>query len=771
LTDVLIGPRLALAAEQPESLPPARVPCQIALHVKLLCIDEAKLAEARTELGDLIDENGSHSANEKPPAPTCRIKILDEGESPKKLERLRERGVGKVIAEPTIVTLDGRETTVHSGSEVPILEVDQTVNGEKRTSIRHQPVGHTLNVVPKLTGPKTIHLELSHEVNWMSRMGKEKQEPWRPKLVSQKIETSMKLRPGQTVLLVNRQSIENGGTEIEPAILLVAVTPELVSPLDAADIPTPSSKASADGKPVSNGGGRENVLQMAETSTRGERPNPLLADEIRNLETKKNLLLEHYGSNHPKVMSLQSQLDLLRRRQADKLLAAMEREIRSETIEADALSQPKPAKRRVRSSQEPWPKSLDPGERQVQRVDNGSILSELRSLREDVRAVRSDVNRLIELLENRRGSQTRSKQEGSSEPTSDTVTRDFPGGTWDLTLREAITIALQNSKTVRVASAESTTGGPIRIRRSNADMSLADVKEAAANLVTDVERTYWDLWRGYRNLDTAKAGRDASQESWRDIHAQKVESDAPAVLEQAAREQYFLFRDKMSDAIRAIYAGEQRLRFLLGLPGEDGRLIRPSEDPTVTKTSFDWHEIRAEALENRTELSRQRWKLRQRETELVAAKAQLQPSQESAPPIGYRTSMAGIRNAQMVLAREKAALEDIELNAVHQLTGAVRNLDEAYVLAQTHSNRWKATEQEVEALTERHSPLATPDVLADAHNRRAATAIDYWKSLADFANALSDVHLKKGSLLRYRNIVVDDYSAAEGEEENRDASK
>ena len=722
LTRILICPSPVLAGEQPQSLPPAPVPSQVVLHVKLLRIDETKLKEAKIDLSDLIGERRRNSAGEKPPTFTCET--MDEKALSKLVERLEETDVGKVIAAPTIVTLDGREASLHNGGEVPILAVGETINGEKRTLIRHHAVGQDIRVVPKLVDQNAIRLDISVTVDQIVLVVDKKREVWTPRLESRRINTSQKLRPNQTVVLTYGQSVEDSVTDSETVRLLVAITPSLVSPIDA-------------------------------------------ADEIKNLETKKNLLLDHYGSNHPKVMSLQSQLDLMQRLRSEKLRVAAAQETPTETTDADPLAQAEPAEERLRSSKGPSPRSSNSGERRAQRVDDGSILSEVQALREDVRTVRRDVNRLIELLENRQGSQDQSKRDKMSEP----VSQDVPAESWDLTLREAITIALQNSKTLTVASAESTNGGPIRIRRSNADMSLVDAKDAAANLVTDVERTYWDLWRGYRNLDTAKAGRDASQQSWRDIYAQKVESDAPAELEQDARKQYFLFRRKMEDAIRAVYASGQRLRFLLGLPGEDGRLIRPSEDPTVTKTSFDWTKLQAEALENRPELARQRWKLRQSELELKAAEAHLQPAQESALPVGYRTPMAGMRNAQLQLAREQAVLEDIELNAVHELTEAVRNLDAAYSLAQTHSNRRKASEQEIEALTKHHSQAASRDTLADAQNRRAATAIDHWKSLVDFANALSDFHLKKGSLLSYRNIVVDDSAAVERDEDNRDASE
>lgn len=752
--DPLVDSRPAARA-----LPPVPAPCQIAIHMKLLQIDEREFAEAKTELDDLIDDDGDPTDDEKRPARTCKIRLLDEGEWPKKLERLRELGVGKVIAEPTVVTLDGREATVHSGGNVPILEVDETVNGERRSLIRYQRIGHTIRVVPKLADQDAFHLGLTHEVNRMNLRSREKLHFLVPDLESRKTETSVKLRPEQTVLLAYRQAIEDGDVDIKPAVLLVAVTPEQVNPIDTADTPNPN-------------GDTGNVMQLAENSTRVEQPNPLLADEIRNLETKKNRLLAHYASNHPKVKSLQSQLDSMRRRQADKLLAAMEREIQTETTDADPLVQPEPAKRRVRSNQEPSPRSPNSGERRVHRVDSGSIRDELQALREDVRAVRRDVNRLIELLEDRQGSKDRSKQVEVPEQKPEPVGQDVPAESWDMTLKEATTIALQNSKTLAVTSV----GNRTTIRRATADMSLSDVKDKAANLMKDVEQAYWDLWLAYRNLETTKEARDASLESWRGVSSGKETSD----VESDTRKQYFLFRGKVVDSLRAVYAGEHRLRYLLGLSSEDGRLIRPCENPTVTKTSFDWHKIRAEAVEDRTELTRQRWKVRQREAELAAAKAaalpaldasnaQWQPAKKSVAPIGYRNSMAGIRNAQMLLAREQAALEDVELNAVHELTEALRNLNAAYSLAQTHFNRRKATTQEVEALTERHSQVASPGVLADAHDRRAATAIDYWNSLADYANALSNLHLKKGSLLSYRNIVVDDSAATEREKDNSDA--
>ena len=46
--------------------------------------------------------------------------------------------------------------------------------------------------------------------------------------------------------------------------------------------------------------------------------------------------------------------------------------------------------------------------------------------------------------------------------------------------------------------------------------------------------------------------------------------------------------------------------------------------------------------------------------------------------------MATIRNQQLLLAREKAVLQDQELELSHEITGVVKNLDTQYHLMETN---------------------------------------------------------------------------------------
>ena len=426
-------------------------------------------------------------------------------------------------------------------------------------------------------------------------------------------------------------------------------------------------------------------------------------------------------------------------------------------------------------------------------LDQGdSIRSELRALREEVKIVRRDVRRLIELLEGRVGAQDPLQPEDPfqhDEPPGASPDSDLRGdaaNVWDLTLREAIKIALHHSELLTLVSFGPTTDGPITIRRKTPDVSLTDAEDEALKLVSNVEQAYWDLWLAYRNVDTMQAARDTALDVWRDVRAEKQAFGLSAGAH--ARAQYFLFRGQAEEALAEVYAAEKRLRRLLGLAETDGRLIRPVDEPTLSEATFDWDEALAEA-DNLPVLKRQRWEVRQAEMEAEATAVYLsglerqrwQPQRveeeaEAMPvpievPLGFRKELAGLRNAQLRLAKERALLEETKLSVRHQLVDALRNLNKAYVGAQTNHNQRVASEQELEAWMERLSEVkASADRLAVAQERSAGARRDYWRSVVDFATALKNVHLKKGSLLSFRHVVFEETARAEPEEDDGDKS-
>jgi outer membrane protein TolC len=369
---------------------------------------------------------------------------------------------------------------------------------------------------------------------------------------------------------------------------------------------------------------------------------------------------------------------------------------------------------------------------------------------------------------------------------------------------------------------------PIVLARINTDITAANFEGSVRNLVLDIENSYWDLYTAYRAVQTAKIGRNSAQLTWTFTNEKKIGGKEDVQHESQAREQYFFFRAALQQAMQQLYEVESRLRFLMGLAATDGRTIRPSDDPTAARVEFDWAAIHTEAIVRSPELRSQKWAIKQRELELMSAKNQLLPQLDVgvvykwlglgdelinadrnginfpnpgstafdeltegkyqevsffmnfAMPVGLRRELGGVRNAQLQLARAKAVLEDMELNTSHLLSSAIRNLDFQYEQAQSHFNRWQASQDEVEAAEIKNvvGLSDTPvDVVLEAHRRRAQGQIDFHRALGDYNKALAEVHYRKASLLEYNNIYLAEgswpekaYYDALGHARERDAS-
>ena len=367
---------------------------------------------------------------------------------------------------------------------------------------------------------------------------------------------------------------------------------------------------------------------------------------------------------------------------------------------------------------------------------------------------------------------------------------------------------------------------PVILARINTDVSLATFESSVRNLVLDIENTYWDLHTAYRNLETAKIGRDSAQATWHNVYEKMQFGVESSQAEAQSREQYFFFRAQLETALRDLYNVENRLRYLMGIAATDGRLIRPSDEPTAAHINHDWRMIHTEALLRSAELRQQKWVIERRELELAAAKNQLLPQFDLGAayrwvgvgdelinadrnglnfpeagstafdvltegdfqefsflfnfqmPVGYRRELAGVRNAQLNLIREKSRLEDMELNTSHLLTTAVRNLDFNYQSAQTHFNRWKASQAEVDSVRVLYeSGKSSLDLVLDAQRRRSQAQIDYYRALSEYNKSIAEVHFRKGSLLEYNNIHLAEgpwadkaYWDALGHARERDAS-
>jgi outer membrane protein TolC len=249
-----------------------------------------------------------------------------------------------------------------------------------------------------------------------------------------------------------------------------------------------------------------------------------------------------------------------------------------------------------------------------------------------------------------------------------------------------------------------------------------------------------------------------------------------------------------------VLMAERRLRLLMGLPPTDGALLRPADEPVLAKISFDWNQVTEEATARRVELRRQKWQIRRRELELIASKNHLLPRLDAvgryrwrgfgddlfpvnepplpqfdsaysdltsgnfqewqlgfelSMPIGFRLAHVAVRNAELLLARERAILRDQQREVVHEAADAIAELDRAYTVLQSSYNRLAASEDQLGAVQAAYEADKAPlDLLLEAQRRRSESAVDYTQNRARYAVATKNVHFVKGTLLEYDGVYL-----------------
>jgi len=347
----------------------------------------------------------------------------------------------------------------------------------------------------------------------------------------------------------------------------------------------------------------------------------------------------------------------------------------------------------------------------------------------------------------------------------------------------------------------------VSIARINEDISLADFENSVINMAKDVEDLYWDLYLAYRQYDADAKNRDSAYETWRRVRAfMEAGAEGGGAGEEAqARENYFDVRARMETSLSNIFTIENQLRKLLGLPVNDGRVIRPSDDPVRAEYVVNWETSLAESLNKRVELRRQKWQIKSLELQVLAARNVCNPtlnfvsdyhingfgdkllSQQSADgitaagynsaystmtrgdltgwtmglqvavPVGLRAARAQLHNTELQLTKARAALAAQELDISHDLADAMQKIDVAFMTARTNFDRRVASELRVsteEAKLAVSVQGASVDLVLRAQASKAASEIAYFTSLVNYNKAIADLNLRRGTLLEVDSVSL-----------------
>lgn len=345
----------------------------------------------------------------------------------------------------------------------------------------------------------------------------------------------------------------------------------------------------------------------------------------------------------------------------------------------------------------------------------------------------------------------------------------------------------------------------VLIARIRSDISLADFEASVRDLVRDVERSYWELYFAYRDLNAKMAARDAARETWENRRL-RVDAEVGRPDEEAqARQQYYNFEGQVQNALvgtgglPGVLSAERNLRRLLGMPVSDGAILRPTSEPVAAPVVFDWDAMQAQMMDQSVEIRRQKWNIKQRELELLAAKqlnlwrldmvaqygfrgfgdnlfgSRSRPEGSAVAdlwtgklddwqigfdlqgPIGNRQGHLAIRNAELRLIRDKVVLREQQKQLLHDLGAAYAEVDRAQVNIGTSYNAYIAATEEL--LPKRRRVEEGKDqvfFLLDAQQRVAAAESAFHRAIVDYNVALMNFAYTSGALLARYNVHLEE---------------
>ena len=342
------------------------------------------------------------------------------------------------------------------------------------------------------------------------------------------------------------------------------------------------------------------------------------------------------------------------------------------------------------------------------------------------------------------------------------------------------------------------------IARINHDITLADFEQDMVNLLKDVVDAYLNLYLQYRVYDTQVKSRQSARKSWSDAKAKLDQGGAPGFRvedEPIARDAYFQTKVLTEEGLSQLYKSETALRRLIGLPVNDGEILRPSDEPMTAAFKPDWAVSIAEGLTHRVEIRRHKWNIKSLELQLLAAEGLVRPRLDLIAsyqvngfgdnlieddrnsfssyagtitdnnhtgwtagaifemPLGLRSARAQVQNLELRLRKAREVLGAQEHDISHELAIAYQELAEKYRTARSNFNRRDAAAERKRILFLKvQRGTETIEEYLRSVASYADAEIAYYRSLVLYSQAVTNLQFRQGTLLQHNSITL-----AEGE--------
>lgn len=339
----------------------------------------------------------------------------------------------------------------------------------------------------------------------------------------------------------------------------------------------------------------------------------------------------------------------------------------------------------------------------------------------------------------------------------------------------------------------------IMLARIGHTKSQLEFERRIHDLVFKVEEAYWNLYSAYWELYSRENGLKQAHQAWLIAKNKQVGGGLGDADLAMIEEQYHFFRTQRLEALGSgtggragVLEAERRLRYLIGLPAEDGNRLVPKDEPKLVSFLADWNAAWQDATQHRPELKQVHQDIKAAQLSLTKAKELLKPDlrlyskydfnglggslgssfddliRNGRPeweagvhmqiPIGFREGHAETSRALLAVAQQMAHLHDQEAKLVFSLQRSYRDLVQLREVMQTRRSQQEAALKQLKARLQKWNAggVESIDLILRSQRNWVDALRDEQAAVCNYRVALADFERQKGTILRSRQIVIAD---------------
>jgi outer membrane protein TolC len=372
---------------------------------------------------------------------------------------------------------------------------------------------------------------------------------------------------------------------------------------------------------------------------------------------------------------------------------------------------------------------------------------------------------------------------------TDTLTQFGGSGPFPLNPQSRSTLELSYTQPLLQGGGYQVNMAPIVIARLNTDQSFFQYKDSVQEMVRGVIEAYWNLVQARINVWARQIQVQQSQEAYERERARFKTGFSDVGTVAQARVTYSQFRANLIAAEADVLTREGALRNILGLPPGDARQIIPVSVPATQLLAFNWDELVRLAEQRRPDIVELKIITEADHVRLLQAENQALPRLDAmavyrwnglngtmpigehlasgagqfpdwsfgvnfSVPLGLRQGRAQVRQQSLIIARDRANVEQQLHATVHELASTVRELDSAYEQYMAYKETRAAAVDNLRVQTEQFRAgrtiyLNVLQALNDWGNAVSSEA----QQLLNYNVALAALERRTGTILETHGLV------------------